>query len=100
MKKSNNNKNLRHELITLKIYENKNKNLVSKINFLLYKAYDILNNNQNYNSRIKTNQLFSINTKENFNFFESFHHANFRTCKISRIIKVSKKFYFNFLKIF
>lgn len=81
----NGNSKKSHELFTVKIYEMKTKKLLSKINFLLYKAYDI---KQIKNQDI-SNCPFNMNTKENFSFFESLHTGNFRINRITRIIKVS-----------
>jgi glucan biosynthesis protein len=72
-----------HELFTVKIYEMKTKKLISKINFLLYKAYEIKQIKYGENSQ------FMMNTKENFSFFESLHTGNFRINRITRLIKVS-----------
>jgi hypothetical protein len=87
------------ELVTVKIFEtdddnsNNRKNL-TKYNFLLYKAYDISNSSINSNTNSNTNkcnldsQMYSINTKQNFNFFQSLINSNFRNCRIIRSVKV------------
>lgn len=69
-----------HELFQIKIYEGKNRKLITKLNFLLFKCYEIKPKNA-------INSNFVINTKENFNFFEALNSQNFRLCQMARMIK-------------
>ena len=78
--------NLANELITLKIYDSSKHSLLSKINFLLFKAYSL--NNENDSQCNLPN--YTVHTKDNFNFFNSLQNSNYRSCKITRIIKVIK----------
>lgn len=71
----------KHELFTIKIY-NKKLAMKSKINFLLYKAYEITPNS------ISSKGDYLLNTKENYNFFNALHTGDYRASKISRLIRV------------
>ena len=67
-----------HQLFTVKIYDNTNSICISKINFLLYKAYSI--------EKFK----FNLHTKQNYRFFDSLHNdINFRLCPLVKIIRVN-----------
>jgi hypothetical protein len=72
------------ELFTIKLYRNSKitNTLVSKFNFLLYKGYTIETDQ-------KSSKAYSINTKENFNFFNALNSNNFRLNKLSKITRVS-----------
>jgi len=58
---------------------------MTKINFLLFKAYTLKIDNKNDNNLPN----YTVHTKENFNFFNSLQNSNFRCCKATRIIKVN-----------
>lgn len=78
-----------HELFVIKIYNYKLQ-LKTKINMLLYKAYEV--------AQGKNHTEHLLNTKENFNFFNSLHQGDYRASKICRMIKVNLYFiigYFN-----
>lgn len=77
-----------NELITVKIYDMSGQNLHSKINFLLFKAYTLKNENNNAYNLENTMPNYTVHTKENFNFFNSLQTSNYRCCKITRILKV------------
>ena len=76
--------NLAHELITLKIYDSSKHNLLSKINFLLFKAYSLTDEKESECNLPN----YTVHTKDNFKFFNSIQNSNYRSCKTTRIIKV------------
>ncbi len=69
------------ELFTIKLYKTMNDEniLISKYNLLLYKGYS-LNKSEG--------KEYTINTKDNFNFFSTIKDPSVRLCKTNRIIKV------------
>ena len=68
------------ELFTIKLYKkNKENILLSKFNFLLYKGYSISK---------REFKEYTINTKENYNFFNTLKDPSLRLCKVVRMIKV------------
>jgi hypothetical protein len=67
-----------HELITIKIYETKSKKTLSKLNFFLFKSYLLK----------QEEEMYTVNTKENFSFFESIKSGNTRLSPYTRILKV------------
>jgi hypothetical protein len=70
-----------NELFTVKIYKTRNgeKILSSKINYMIYKGYSLEKGSM---------KAYTINTKENFNFFGSLNSNNFRLAKMTKIIRV------------
>jgi hypothetical protein len=76
-----------NELFTIKIYSSKKGQnvLISKLNYFLFKAFTIENISINKSMSTKP---YSINTKENYNFFNSLNTNSFRLCKSTRILKV------------
>jgi hypothetical protein len=69
------------ELFTIKMYKTGNDDniLISKFNLLLYKGYSL--------SKIDGKE-YSINTKDNFNFFSTLKDPSLRLCKINRMLRV------------
>ena len=84
-------------------------NLTSKLNIIIFKTHEILTNNK----LISNNKNYFINSSENYKFFNSLKTiqkiasnytktkpskvnicSHFRSCKVSRIIKVNSLFYF------
>ena len=81
--KSNNiNNELKEEsssqIITLKLFKSNTNECFSKINFVLYKAYEILSEGE-YTKNNKNNSLYTLYTKDNYNFFKGIKNKiNFR----------------------
>jgi hypothetical protein len=76
---TNSNFHATHELLTVKIYDTKSKRTISKLNYFLFKSYLLK----------QEEEMFSVNTKENYSFFESIKTGNLRSCHHIRLLKVS-----------
>jgi hypothetical protein len=70
------------ELFTIKLYKTSNDDnlLISKFNILLYKGYSLSKSD---------GKDYTINTKDNFNFFSTLKDPSVRLCKTNRILKVN-----------
>ena len=68
--------------MTLKLLKSKTNECFSKVTFVLYKAYEILEENE---SNVKVNSAYNLYTKDNYNFFNGVQNKiNYR---LSYVIK-------------
>jgi hypothetical protein len=71
------------QIITIKLFKSNTNECFSKINFVLYKAYEILDEEEDSNKH--KNSLYTFYTKDNYNFFKGIKNKiNFR---LSYVIK-------------
>jgi len=73
------------QIMTLKLLKSNNNECYSKINFVLYKAYEILEENKIHGI---TNPPFNLYTKDNYNFFNAV--KNKENYRLNYAIKYSR----------
>ena len=89
--KSNNSNNESKEesssqIISLKLFKSNTNECFSKINFVLYKAYEILAEGKYRNNN--NNSLYTLYTKDNYNFFKGIKNKiNFRLSYVLKYLR-------------
>ena len=74
------------QILTFKLIKSKTNECFSKINFVLYKAYEILSNEEKEESFI--NSAYDLYTKDNYNFFNGVQNKiNYRLSYVIKYIK-------------
>ena len=84
-KEFSNNKSSLTQIMTLKLIKSNTNECYSKINFVLYKAYEILDENESYSY---DNFSYDLYTKDNYNFFNGVKNKiNYRLSYVNKYLR-------------